>query len=108
MKEKNVIDFKTCSDIASNNCERTFLKKVFHSIKESAFIGSLNGSISGAITAILATYGYIALPGFGPIVTMGISIAFSIGIIVGAMIGSITGIFIGTFCIFIGNLYTSR
>ncbi|WP_208435832.1 hypothetical protein [Bartonella phoceensis] len=108
MKEKNVVDFKTYSNTASNDCERTFFKKIFFSIKEPAFIGSLNGSISGAIAAILATYGYIALPGFGPIIAMGIGIALSIGIIIGAMIGSIIGIMVGTFCIFMGNLYTSR
>ncbi|WP_208437972.1 hypothetical protein [Bartonella taylorii] len=108
MKEKNVIDFKIYSNVASNSYKRTFFKKIFHSIKEPAFIGSVNGSISGAIAAILATYGYIALPGFGPIIAMGIGIAFSIGIIIGAMIGSIMGILVGTFCVFMGNLYTSQ
>ncbi|WP_455481346.1 hypothetical protein V3564_03065 [Bartonella sp. B12(2025)] len=108
MKGKNMIDFKTYSNINSNRCERTFFKKICHSIKEPAFIGSLNGSVSGAIAAILAAYGHIALPGFGPIIAMGIGIALFIGMIIGAMIGSIIGIFVGTLCVFIGDLYTSQ
>ncbi len=103
-----MIVFKTYSNVDSNNCEKNFLKKICHSIKELAFIGSLNGSVSGAIAAILATYGYISLPGFGPIIAMGIGIAFSTGTIIGAMIGSIMGIFVGTFCVFIEDFYRSQ
>ncbi|EJF77371.1 hypothetical protein MCO_01286 [Bartonella sp. DB5-6] len=108
MKEKNMIDLKAYSNLGSNNCEKTFFKKICHSIKELAFIGSLNGSVSGAIAAILAAYGYIALPGFGPIIARGISIAFFAGTIMGAIIGSIMGILVGTFCVFIRDLYISR
>ncbi|WP_019221768.1 hypothetical protein [Bartonella senegalensis] len=100
MKDKNVTDLKTYSDVASHSREkRFFLKKIYHSIKEPAFIGGLNGSLSGAIAAILAAYGYIALPGFGPIIAMSISTTLSTGTIIGAIIGSITGVFVGTFCI---------
>lgn len=101
-----MIDFKTYSNVASNRSERTFLKKICHFIKEPTLIGILNGGVSGAIAAILATYGYIALPGFGPIIAMGISIAFSTGTIIGAMIGSIMGILVGIFCVFMRDLYT--
>ncbi|WP_345096083.1 hypothetical protein [Bartonella acomydis] len=101
MKEKNMIDFKNYSNIGSHSCKKNFLKRVYHSLKEPAFIGSLNGTISGAIATTLATYGYIALPGLGPIITMGIGIAFFIGMIIGAMIGSIIGILVGTFYAFI-------
>ncbi len=101
-----MIDFKTDSNIGSYHCERAFFKRTYHSLKEPAFIGSLNGTLSGLIAAVLATYGYIALPGFGPIITMGIGIAFSIGMIIGAMIGSIIGILVGTFYAFIEDLYT--
>ncbi|MGF7157684.1 hypothetical protein [Bartonella heixiaziensis] len=107
MKEKNMIDFKTYSNVDSNNCEKNFFKNIYHSIKELAFIGSLNGSVSGAIAAILAAYGYIAMPGFGPIIARGISIAFFTGTIIGAIIGSIIGVLVGTFCVFMGDLYTS-
>ncbi|WP_246744055.1 hypothetical protein [Bartonella raoultii] len=102
-----MIHFKTYSNIGSHNCENIFFKKIRGSLKELAFIGSLNGSVSGAISAILATYGYIALPGFGPMIAMGTGIAFSIGMIIGAMIGSIIGIFVGTFYAFIEYLYRS-
>ncbi len=102
-----MIDFKIYSNINSKNCEKKFFKKMCYSLKESAFIGGLNGSVSGAIAAILAAYGYIALPGFGPIIAMGINIALPTGTIIGAAIGSIIGIFIGTFCIVVNNLYTS-
>ncbi|WP_208432911.1 hypothetical protein [Bartonella taylorii] len=108
MKEKNMIDFKAYSNFASNNCKKTFFKKLCHSIKELAFIGSLNGSVSGVIAAALAAYGYISLPGFGPIITRGIGIALFTGTIIGAIIGSIMGVLVGTFCIFMGDLYTSR
>ncbi|EJF82199.1 hypothetical protein [Bartonella doshiae] len=100
-----MIDFKTSDSLHSNDCRKSFLKKIYYSIKELAFIGSLNGSISGAIAAALAAYGYIALPGFGPIISMGISMALSTGTIIGAIIGSIIGIFVGTFCIFMEDLY---
>lgn len=103
-----MINFKTYSNIASNDGERNFLKKICHFIKEPALIAGLNGGISGAIAAILATYGYIALPGFGPIITMGIGIAFFIGIVIGAMIGSIIGILVAIFYAFMGDLYTPR
>ncbi|MCZ2158766.1 hypothetical protein NPX99_05710 [Bartonella sp. 220] len=106
MKENNMINFKPDSNSNPISCERTFLKKVYYSIKEPAFIGGLNGSVSGAIASILATYGYISLPGFGPIIAMGISIAFFTGTIIGVIIGSIMGIFVGTFCTFLGNKYT--
>ncbi|WP_455466864.1 hypothetical protein [Bartonella sp. B39] len=108
MKEKNMINFKTYSNVDSKSCKRTFFKKIYHSIKEPAFIGSLNGSISGAIAATLATYGYIGLSGFGPIVAMGIGIAFFTGTIIGATIGLIMGIFVGTFCAFMGKIHTLR
>ncbi|WP_273720451.1 MULTISPECIES: hypothetical protein [unclassified Bartonella] len=103
-----MIHFKTYSNIDSHNCKRFFLKKILDFLKEPAFIGSLNGSLSGAVAAILATYGYIALPGFGPIITMGIGLAFFIGIIIGAMIGSIIGIFVGAFYSFMEYLYRPR
>ncbi|ATP12364.1 hypothetical protein BHOIPH791_03740 [Bartonella henselae] len=100
MKERNVTDFRAYSNIDSHNSEkRNFLKKIYHSIKGSAFIGSLNGSVSGAIAAILAACGYIALPGFGPIIAMSTGIALFAGTIIGAMIGSIMGVFVGIFCI---------
>ncbi|MET3560031.1 Mg/Co/Ni transporter MgtE [Bartonella japonica] len=100
MKEKNVINFKTYSNPDFHYyCEKNFFKKICHSIKESAFIGSLNGSISGVIAAILATYGYIALPGFGPVIAMGPGIALIFGVIIGAIIGLIMGLFVGIFCI---------
>lgn len=103
-----MIYFKTYSNIGSHNYKRIFFKKIWSFFKEPAFIGSLNGSLSGAVAAILATYGYIALPGFGPIITMGIAIAFFVGIIIGAMIGSIIGIFVGAFYAFMEYLYRSR
>ncbi len=102
-----MIDFKTYNDVGSNGYERSFFKKISDSIKEPAFIGSLNGSLSGIIAATLATYGYISLPGFGPIIAMGTSVALSIGMIIGTIIGSITGIFIAILFICIEKLYTS-
>ncbi|EJF85985.1 hypothetical protein [Candidatus Bartonella washoeensis] len=108
MKEENMIVFKTDSNVNPNNFEKKILKKICHFIKEPAFIGSLNGSVSGAIATILATYGYISLPGFGPIIAMGIGLALFAGTIIGAIIGSIIGIFFGTFSVFMGDLYTSR
>ncbi|WP_342543606.1 hypothetical protein [Bartonella koehlerae] len=93
-------DFKTYSNVDSYNSDkRNFLKKICHFIKELVFIGGLNGSVSGAIAAILAAYGYIALPGFGPIIAMSTGIALFVGTIIGAMIGSIMGVFISIFCI---------
>ncbi|ETS14319.1 hypothetical protein Q649_00961 [Bartonella quintana JK 73] len=108
MKEKNMIDFKTYSNVDSHIREKNFLKKICHSIKKPAFIGGLNGGLSGAIAALLAAYGYISLPGFGPIIAMGIGVTLSAGMISGAMIGSTIGIFICTFCVFMDDLYTSR
>ncbi|WP_375623219.1 MULTISPECIES: hypothetical protein [unclassified Bartonella] len=99
MKEKNMIDFKIYSNISFYNCKKKNLKKCCHSIKEFAFIGGLNGSISGAIAATLAAYGYIALPGFGPVIAMGIGVALSTGIIIGALIGSGMGGSVGICCI---------
>ncbi|EJF87902.1 hypothetical protein ME1_00866 [Bartonella vinsonii subsp. arupensis OK-94-513] len=103
-----MIHFKIHRNVVSNNPQRFFLKKIYYSLKEPSFIGSLNGSVSGAIAAILAAYGYIALPGFGPIITMGISVAFCTGAIIGAMIGLIMGILIGIFCTFIEGKCTLR
>ncbi|MET3590305.1 Mg/Co/Ni transporter MgtE [Bartonella silvatica] len=103
MKEKNVIDLKFYSNRSANNCNRNFLRKITHSMKEPALIGSLNGFISGAIGAILATYGYIALPGFGPVITMGVGVAFAAGSIMGAIIGFTIGILVGIFFIFMKN-----
>lgn len=100
-----MIDLKAYSNFGSNNCKKTFFKKICHFIKEFAFIGSLNGSVSGAIAAILAAYGYIALPGFGPIIARGISIAFFTGTMIGAIIGSMMGVLVGTFYVFMGDLY---
>lgn len=102
MKEKNMIDFKSYNSINSYSNA----KKIYHFLKEPAFIGGLNGGLSGAIAAILAAYGYIALPGFGPIIAKGVSIALFSGTIVGAMIGIIIGLLVGTFCIFMEDLYT--
>ncbi|WP_273754179.1 hypothetical protein [Bartonella sp. MM73XJBT.G] len=99
MKEKNMIEFKTYSNVSIHRCKNFFFKKCYHSIKEFAFIGGLNGSISGAIAATLATYGYIALPGFGPLIAMGIGIALSTGTIIGALIGSGMGGGVGICCI---------
>ncbi|WP_455475403.1 hypothetical protein [Bartonella sp. B17] len=106
MKEINMIEFKVVKNINSNGYNRTFFKKICYSIKELVLIGGLNGSVSGAIAAILAAYGYIALPGFGPIIAMGIGIAFFTGIIIGATAGFVMGIFVGTFCAFVKSLYT--
>lgn len=103
-----MLHFKTYSNTDSHNFKRILLKKIWDFLKEPAFIGSLNGSISGAVAAILATGGYIALPGFGPIITMGLGMAFFTGIIIGAMIGAIIGIFVGAFYAFIEYLYRSR
>nr|WP_275064768.1 hypothetical protein [Bartonella sp. ML70XJBT.G] len=100
-----MIHFKIYSNIDSHHYKRIFFKKIWNFLKEPAFIGSLNGSLSGAVAAILATYGYIALPGFGPIITMGIGIAFFIGMIIGAMIGSIIGVCVGAFYAFMEYLY---
>ncbi|WP_455480032.1 hypothetical protein V4B17_03190 [Bartonella sp. B23] len=108
MKETNMINFKTYSNTDSKNCERTFFKKIYYSIKEPAFIGILNGSISGAIVATLATYGYIGLSGFGPIIAMGIGTAFFTGTIIGAIIGLIMGVFVGTLCAFVEGVHTLR
>lgn len=105
-KRKNMIHFKTHSNIDSKSSQRTFFKKIYYSLKEPSFIGILNGSVSGALAAILAAYGYIALPGFGPIIAMGIDVAFCTGTIIGAMIGLIMGIFVGLFCTFMEDLYT--
>ncbi len=102
-----MIDFKIYSNINLKNCEKKIFKNMCYSLKESALIGGLNGSVSGAIAAILAAYGYIALPGFGPIIAMGISVALPVGTVIGAVVGSIIGTFIGTFCIIVKNLYTS-
>ncbi|WP_139413212.1 hypothetical protein [Bartonella mastomydis] len=99
MKEKNMIEFKTYSNVSIHRCKKNFFKKCYHSIKEFAFIGGLNGSISGAIAATLATYGYIALPGFGPFIAMGIGVALSAGTIIGALIGSGMGVSVGICCI---------
>ncbi|WP_375636101.1 MULTISPECIES: hypothetical protein [unclassified Bartonella] len=99
MKEKNMIDFKTYSNVSVHSCKEKKLKKCCHSIKEFAFIGGLNGSISGAIAATLATYGYIALPGFGPVIAMGIGVALSAGVIIGTLIGSGMGGSVGICCI---------
>ncbi|WP_019223336.1 hypothetical protein [Bartonella rattaustraliani] len=92
-------DFKAYSNFDFHDGERSFLKKISYSMKESAFIGSLNGCMSGVIAAILATYGYIALPGFGPIIVMGLGTAFVFGVIIGTIIGLIIGFFVGIFCI---------
>ncbi|MBX4335755.1 hypothetical protein [Bartonella raoultii] len=108
MKEKNMIDFKNYSSIYCYSYAKEMFKKIFHFLKEPAFIGSLNGSLSGAIAAILSAYGYIALPGFGPIIAKGIIIALSTGTIIGAIIGTCIGILVGIFCTFIENLYTLR
>ncbi|WP_026501126.1 hypothetical protein [Bartonella clarridgeiae] len=97
MKEKNMINSKTYSDVNSSNFARNSLKKFYPYIKDSAFIGALNGSLSGALAAILANYGYIALPGFGPIIAIGISVALPAGMIIGITIGSIIGIIISIF-----------
>lgn len=96
MKANNMIDYKAYSDTNPNIQEKTFFKKGYYSIsiRESAFIGCLNGGISGAIAAVLATYGYIALPGFGPIIAMGPSVVLPTSVIIGAIIGSIIGIVI--------------
>lgn len=99
MKEKNVINFKIYNNPDFHYYERIFFKKICYSIKESAFIGSLNGCISGVIAAILATYGYIALPGFGPVIAMGLGVALITGMMIGAIIGLIMGLFVGIFCI---------
>ncbi|WP_336276800.1 hypothetical protein [Bartonella sp. CB178] len=98
-------NFKVYENIDSSKYKRTFLKKILQSIKELALVGGLNGSISGAIAAILAAHGYVALPGFGPIITMGIEIALFTGTVIGALVGLIMGIFIGTICIFMSSLY---
>ncbi|MCZ2204272.1 hypothetical protein [Bartonella sp. A05] len=103
MRENNMIDFEAYNDINSNIQKKTFLKEIYHSIRESALIGGINGSLSGAIAAILAAYGYISLPGFGPIIAMGTSVALPAGIIMGAMIGSIVGIVIVTVFSFLCN-----
>ncbi|WP_455474802.1 hypothetical protein [Bartonella sp. B30(2025)] len=107
MKVIGMIDFKTYKNVDLKICKKTFCKKICHSIKELALIGGLNGSVSGAIAAVLAAYGYIALPGFGPIIAMGVGIASLIGIIIGATIGSIMGILVGMCCVFIETLYVS-
>ncbi|PIT69267.1 hypothetical protein [Bartonella tribocorum] len=99
MKEKDMIDFKIYSNVSVHRCNKKNFKKCCHSIKEFAFIGVLNGSISGAIAATLATYGYIALPGFGPLIAMGIGVALSAGMITGALIGSGMGGSVGICCI---------
>ncbi|ENN93662.1 putative membrane protein [Bartonella bovis m02] len=98
-----MIDFKIYNSVNLNNHGRISLKKIYHFIKKSALIGSLNGGISGAIAAILATYGYIALPGFGPIITMGTGIALSIGMVTGTVIGLIIGTIIGIVFSFMNN-----
>ncbi|WP_039758652.1 membrane protein [Bartonella queenslandensis] len=99
MKEKNMIDFKTYRNVSTHRCKKKKFKKFCRSIKEFAFIGGLNGSISGAIAATLATYGYIALPGLGPIIAMGLGVALSAGMIIGALIGSGMGGSVGICCI---------
>ncbi|WP_273718372.1 MULTISPECIES: hypothetical protein [Bartonella] len=99
MKEKNMINFKTYSNVSIDHCKKKIFKKCCHSIKEFAFIGGLNGSISGVIAATLATYGHIALPGFGPFIAMGIGVALSAGMIIGALIGSGMGGSVGICCI---------
>ncbi|WP_407966123.1 hypothetical protein [Bartonella sp. C271] len=103
MKEKNMINFKAHSDINSKNYEKNFLKRIYYCIKDSAFIGGLNGSLSGALAAILANYGYIALPGFGPIVAIGISLTLPAGIIIGVTVGSIIGVIISIVFNFLNN-----
>nr|WP_144755278.1 hypothetical protein [Bartonella saheliensis] len=99
MKEKNMIKFKTYSNVFIHPCKKLFFKKCYHSIKEFAFIGGLNGSISGAIAATLAAYGYIALPGFGPLIAMGIGVALSAGTVIGTLIGFGMGVGVGICCI---------
>ncbi len=94
-----MINFKIYNNVSCHRYKSNFFKKCCYSIKEFAFIGGLNGSISGAISAILATYGYIALPGFGPVIAMGIGIALSAGIVTGALIGAGMGGAIGICCI---------
>ncbi|WP_455482513.1 hypothetical protein V4P56_02555 [Bartonella sp. B35(2025)] len=100
-------NFKIYTNFDSNNCEKIFLKKIYPSLKELMLIGSLNGSVSGAIAAILSTYGYIALPGFGPIIAMGVGTALLSGIIIGTTIGSIIGVVIGVFCTFVEDFFIS-
>ncbi|PIT68210.1 hypothetical protein [Bartonella tribocorum] len=99
MKEKEMIDFKAYRNVSVRRCKKKIFKKLCHSIKEFAFIGGLNGSISGAIAATLATYGYIALPGFGPLIAMGIGVTLFSGMIIGALIGSGMGGSVGICCI---------
>ncbi|QEE09302.1 hypothetical protein D1093_06655 [Bartonella kosoyi] len=99
MKEKSMTDFKTYSNVSIHRFKKKFFKKCYHSIKEFAFIGGLNGSISGAIATTLATYGYIALPGFGPFIAMGAGVALSAGTIIGALIGLGIGGSVGICCI---------
>ncbi|WP_375696869.1 hypothetical protein [Bartonella sp. AC70YNML] len=107
MREKNMIDFKIYSNVSFYSRKKKKLKKCRHSIKEFAFIGGLNGSLSGAIAATLAAYGYTALPGFGPIIAMGIRVALSSGIIIGALIGSGMGGSVGICCI-LWEIYTNH
>ncbi|MDD9329166.1 MAG: hypothetical protein PV353_01820, partial [Bartonella sp.] len=79
---------------------------IYYYTKDLAFIGAINGSLSGAIAAILANYGYISLPGFGPIVAIGIRLTLPTGIIIGVTIGSIIGIIISIIFNFLNNFYT--
>ncbi|WP_455478372.1 hypothetical protein V3565_00375 [Bartonella sp. B10] len=102
-----MIDFKLYGSANSKKHEQFFLKKIYYFLREPILIGSLNGCVSGAIAAIFSTYGYIAFPGFGPVIAMGIGIALPTGIIIGTMIGSMIGIAVGIFCIFMENLSIS-
>ncbi|AQX21374.1 hypothetical protein Bcsk_007320 [Bartonella sp. CDC_skunk] len=106
MKEKNMINLKAYSDINSENYGRSFLKRIYYYIKDLALIGALNGSLSGAVAAILANYGYISLPGFGPIIAIGIRLTLPAGIIIGITIGSVIGIIISIIFKFLDNCNT--
>ncbi|MCZ2328257.1 hypothetical protein [Bartonella sp. F02] len=99
-----MIKFEIDSNISSNVRKKSFLKKTYYFVKEPVLIGFLNGCISGAIAMILAAYGYIAIPGFGPIIATGIGITLSIGVMIGAIIGSIIGLLIATVVSFLNRL----
>ncbi|WP_455477550.1 hypothetical protein [Bartonella sp. B41] len=101
-----MINCKINNNVNSNNYKKYFFKKFYYFLKDPALVGGLNGSVSGAIASVLAFYGYLSLPGFGPVIARGISIALSTGIIIGTIIGLIMGIIVGSFCIFLWRLYT--
>ncbi|WP_412058573.1 hypothetical protein [Bartonella sp. DGB2] len=69
--------------------DRRGVKIIYKKLKEPLLIGMLIGSVSGSISASLCAYGYLAIPGVGPLILKGRALVI--------MLGSSTGAFSGIF-----------